>query len=245
MGFIINYAHRGASGHCPENTLAAFAEAIDLGATGIETDVHMTKDGRLVLIHDASLKRTTGINAYVKDLTLDELKAADAGSWFHKDYKGETVPTLEELLDFVRTKDVMLNLELKSGIVQYPGLEEKTVETVRRYKMDDRVIISSFNHYSLVKVKQIAPEMKTGILYSEGLYEPWVYARRLGASALHAAHYAVLPEFVQAARAVDIDYTPFTVNDTGVMARLLAAGVAGIVTDYPDRLAALLSLKGS
>ena len=245
MGFVINYAHRGASGHCPENTLAAFAKAIDLGATGIETDVHMTKDGRLVLIHDASLKRTTGINAYVKDLTLDEVKAADAGSWFHKDYKGETVPTLEELLDFIRTKDVMLNLELKSGIVQYPGLEEKTVETVRRYKMDDRVIISSFNHYSLVKVKQIAPEMKTGILYSEGLYEPWVYAQRLGASALHAAHYAVLPEFVQAAQAVDIDYTPFTVNDAGVMARLLAAGVAGIITDYPDRLAALLSLKGS
>jgi len=119
-------------------------------------------------------------------------------------------------------------------------LEEAVVEEIRRFGMSDRVILSSFNHYSLVKCKRLAPEVRMGILYMEGLYEPWDYASRIGAEALHAYHYAVLPEWVAQAAERGIAYHPFTVNEPAEMRRLLAAGVSGIITDYPDRLAELL-----
>jgi len=237
---VLNIAHRGASGHAPENTMAAFERCIELGATAIETDVQMTSDGSLVLIHDESLARTAGSPKLVKDVTLEELRRLDAGSWFDPAFRGERVPTLRELLELVKPYSLLLNLELKNGVVPYPGLEEAVVEEIRRFGMSDRVILSSFNHYSLVKCKRLAPEVRMGILYMEGLYEPWDYASRIGAEALHAYHYAVLPEWVAQAAERGIAYHPFTVNEPAEMRRLLAAGVSGIITDYPDRLAELL-----
>lgn len=245
MAKLINFAHRGAAGHRPENTIASFAYALELGATGIETDVQMTKDGHLVLIHDETLKRTAGTPDWVKDLTLEEVRSHEAGSWYHEDYRGEKIPTLEELLELVKGTDTIVNLELKNGFVQYPELERKVIDMVRAYGLAERTIISSFNHYSLVDCKKIAPEIRTGILYGEGLYEPWEYAKNIGAEALHAFHYAVRPEFVAAASEQGVVYNPFTVNEKHEMAGLIKAGVAGIITDYPDRLAELLSDQGA
>ncbi|AZK45056.1 glycerophosphodiester phosphodiesterase [Paenibacillus lentus] len=241
---VINFAHRGAAGHCPENTMIAFKRALEFGATGIETDVQMTKDGQLVLIHDETLRRTTGSPEWVKDVTLTELMSKDAGAWFHDDFRGEKIPTLEQLLELVKPLDMIINLELKNGIIRYPGLEGKVIELVRRFALSERVIISSFNHYSLVECKKLAPEIRTGILYMEGLYEPWAYAKRIGADALHAFQYAVVPELVAAASEYGMPYHPFTVNEKAEMQALIQAGVAGIITDYPDRLAELLTAEG-
>ncbi|THF73713.1 glycerophosphodiester phosphodiesterase [Cohnella fermenti] len=241
MAGLINFAHRGASAYCPENTMAAFVRGIELGANGIETDVQMTADGQLVLIHDELLARTTGSPKLVKDATLEEIKRLDAGSWFDPQFKGERVPTLAELLELVCGTGVQVNLELKNGVVLYPELEEAVIAEVRRYGLTEQVIISSFNHYSLVKCKLLAPEIRTGILYGEGLYEPWDYAGRVRADALHAFYYAVIPEWVEQAAARGIVYHPYTVNDAATMRRLVGMGVAGIITDYPDRLAAVLS----
>lgn len=241
----INFAHRGASGYCPENTMAAFAKALKLGATGIETDVQMTKDGKLVLIHDETLTRTAGLQQFVKDTPYAAIAELDAGSWFHASFASERVPLLEQLLDLVKDGDTVINLELKNGIVLYEGLEKKVIEMVRAYDRADRVIISSFNHYSLALCKQLAPEIRTGVLYMEGLYRPWEYAKTLQASALHANKYAVLPEWVAEAAENGIAYHPFTVNDPAEMARLLDAGVAGIITDYPDKLALALKARGA
>ncbi|EOS54525.1 glycerophosphodiester phosphodiesterase [Paenibacillus barengoltzii] len=240
MSDLINFAHRGAAGYYPENTMLAFAKALELGATGIETDVQMTRDGELVLIHDETLQRTAGTPEWVKDLTLTEIKQREAGSWFREEFAGERIPTLEELLDLVRNTDTIVNLELKTGVVLYPGIEQKVLDTVRRFGLSERIIISSFNHYSLVECKKLAPDIRTGILYMEGLYEPWDYAKRVGADALHAYQYALTPELVAEAKANGVVYHPFTVNDTKLMQALIAAGVAGIITDYPDRLAELL-----
>ncbi|GFR37128.1 glycerophosphoryl diester phosphodiesterase [Insulibacter thermoxylanivorax] len=241
MRTCVNFAHRGASGVCPENTMAAFVKAIELGATGIETDVQMTRDGRLVLIHDETLQRTAGVSGWVKDFTLDELRQLDAGAWYGEEFRGEKIPVLEELLELAKRHDLVLNLELKNGHVSYPGMEERTAEIVRRFRMCGQVIISSFNHYSLVLMKQAAPEIETAVLYMEGLYEPWVYARRIGASALHPYRLAVTPAWVQEAGKWGIRYHPFTVNEESEMRTMLDAGVSGIITDYPDRLAALLA----
>lgn len=244
MTDIINFAHRGAAGHYPENTMLAFAKALEMGATGIETDVQMTRDRQLVLIHDETLQRTAGTSEWVKDLTLAEIKQREVGSWFHEDFAGERIPALEELLDLVRGTDTIVNIELKTGVVLYPGIEQKVVDAVRHYGLSERVIISSFNHYSLVECKRLAPDIRTGILYMEGLYEPWDYAKRIGAEALHAYQYALTPELVTLAKANEVVYHPFTVNDPKVMLALINAGVAGIITDFPDRLAELLAKQG-
>lgn len=242
---IINFAHRGASAYCPENTMASFRKALELGATGIETDVQRTMDGRLVLIHDESLERTTGDKRLVKDVSFEELSALDAGTWFESSFACEGIPALEELLELVKDKETIVNLELKNGVVLYPGIEEQLIEAVRKYGLSDRVVISSFNHYSLAICKQLAPEIKTGILYMEGLYRPWDYAATLHADGLHAFKYAVLPEWVEEATAQGIAYHPFTVNDVREMERLIGFGVSGIITDYPDRLHALLKQRGA
>lgn len=241
MNSIINFAHRGASAVCPENTMAAFRRGLELGATGIETDVQMSLDGGLVIIHDEHLRRTTGADGLVKDKTLSELLELDAGSWFGPAFAGERLPVLEELLDLLKDRDTVLNIELKNGVFLYPGMEEKVIAAVRDYGMSDRVVLSSFNHYSLAYCKSLAPEIRTGILYSEGLYRPWDYADSLNADALHAYHPAVLPEFIAEAAAQGKVYHPWTVNDREVMKSLIAAGVAGIITDYPDVLAGLLA----
>ncbi|BFH61525.1 glycerophosphodiester phosphodiesterase [Paenibacillus azoreducens] len=243
MGNVINFAHRGSSKICPENTMAAFKKGLEQGATGIETDVQLSKDGRMVLIHDETLDRTTSGTGWVKDHTLEELKHLDAGSKFDPVFQGEQIPLLDELLELTKESGTIINIELKNGTVMYEGLEEKVIELVRAYHMSERVIISSFNHYSLSYCKKLAPEIRTGILYMEGLYEPWEYAKTLQADALHAYHRAVLPEFVAKAKSSGKAYHPFTVNDCEEMERLLQAGVDGIITDYPDRLAALLAAK--
>lgn len=122
---IINYAHRGASGYFPENTMLAFEKAVSLGATGIETDIHMTKDGVLVLIHDERVDRTTNGTGFVKDYTYKELLKLDAGSYFSKEFEGLKVPTLEELFQFASHNELKLDLELKNNIVQYENIEKK------------------------------------------------------------------------------------------------------------------------
>lgn len=221
--------------------MAAFRRALELGATGIETDVQMTSDGQLVLIHDESLQRTAGSPRLVKDVTLEELRELDAGSWFGPVFAGERIPTLRELLELVKPYEgVQINVELKNSVLPYPGMEKAVIEEIRFQAMGDRIILSSFNHYSLALCKQLAPEIRTGILYMEGLYEPWEYAARIGANALHAYHYAVLPEWVAQAAERCIAYHPWTVNEPAEMKRLLDAGAAGIITDYPDRLGELI-----
>lgn len=245
MKQTINFAHRGASAYCPENTMAAFRKALELRATGIETDVQRTADGRLVLIHDESLKRTAGDPRLVKDIRYDELTLLDAGSWFDPPFSNERVPSLDHLLELVKQTDIVLNLELKNGIVPYPGMEEEVIQAVRSHGLSEQVVISSFNHYSLALCKQLAPEIRTGILYMEGLYRPWDYASLLKADALHAYKFAVLPEWVEEAAAHGVVYHPFTVNEEEEMERLLAFGVSGIITDYPDRLNVVMDRRGA
>ncbi|MGO4530916.1 glycerophosphodiester phosphodiesterase [Paenibacillus sp. 2TAF8] len=241
MNKIEIIAHRGASAVCPENTMIAFERALELGATGIETDVQMSADGRLVLIHDETLQRTAGSEGWVKDCTYDKLRTLDAGSWFHSDFAGESIPSLEMLFNLVQGKKILLNVELKNGIVPYKGMEEKVIQVIREWKMEQQVVLSSFNHASLVKCKRIAPDIRTGLLYMEKLYRPYDYAAKLEASGLHPYKLAVAKEEVSAAVAQGIVTYPFTVNDPGDMEMMINMGVQGIITDFPDVLASLMT----
>ena len=158
---IINYAHRGASGYFPENTMLSFRKALELGATGIETDVQMSSDGVLLLIHDEDVTRTTNGSGLVKDFTNADLNNLDAGSWFSQNYKGEKIPTAEELIIFAKENNLLLNLELKNSVIIYPGIEEKIIEMIFKYKYENKVILSSFNHYSMVRCKKISKKIKS------------------------------------------------------------------------------------
>lgn len=225
-------AHRGASAEAPENTLAAFQLAIEQGADGIELDVHMTKDGELVVIHDETLERTTTGKGCIVAHTYQQISSYDAGSWFSDRHAKERVPRLVDVLELLKGKNLLLNIELKTGYVQYPGIEEKLIELLAEYNSQD-VIVSSFNHYSLRSLKKIAPHIPIGLLYMEGLVEPWLYAQRLGAHSLHPLYLNIMPELVIGCKQADIKLFPWTVDDTGVMQQIHNAGVDGIITNKP------------
>jgi glycerophosphoryl diester phosphodiesterase len=232
----VNYAHRGASGYYPENTMIAFEKAVEMGCTGIETDVQMTKDGVLVLIHDEMVNRTTDDVGLVKDFTYNELRRLDAGSWYSKEFMGAKIPSVDELLLFAGDKDIIINFEIKSGIIYYEGIEEKLIDLIYKYNFQDRVIISSFNHYSVVKCKEISKEIKTGLLYMEGLYKPEKYAKFVGANALHPYYLTLNRDIINGIKEEGILINVFTVNDVNYMKYLEDLGVDGIITNYPDKL---------
>jgi len=233
------FAHRGAAGEAPENTMAAFRLAVVQGADGIELDIQMSRDGELVVIHDETLERTTNGTGLVVQHTAAELRELDA-SRSMPDYPREKLPFLREVLEFLQPTGLELNIELKNGIVLYEGMEEKAIALVREFGMEGRVIFSSFNHYSLVKLADLAPGIERGVLYTDGLYEPWSYARLVGADALHPHFYCVYPEIVQGAHAAGVKVRPYTVDAIADMRRMLACGVDAIITNYPARLKAVM-----
>lgn len=233
------YAHRGASGEAPENTMAAFRLAVEQGAQGIELDVQMSADGELIVIHDETLDRTTNGSGLVVRHTAAELKTLDASYKFSA-YKGEPLPFLSEVLAFLVPTKLELNIELKNGIIFYEELEEKAVRLVREYGMGRRVVFSSFNHYSVAKLSRMAPDIESAILYAAGLYEPWDYAAKVGAKALHPLFYSVVKEFVDGAHRAGLKVRPYTVNEPDDIRRMIDVGVDAVITNYPARMKAIL-----
>lgn len=236
FGKTIIYAHRGASGAAPENTMAAFRKAAELGAHGIECDVQMTKDGRLVICHDEAVGRTSNGKGYIKDLTCEEIRSLDMGSWFSAEYAVEKMPLLEELLELIKRQGMYLNIELKNGIFIYEGMEEKVVDMVKSFGLQDKTIFSSFNHYSIYDIKKKHSQLITGALYMEGLYQPWKYLKELSCDCAHPFYMAARPEINEGCKQNDITINVFTVDDPKIAAELVKSGVEGIITNYPERM---------
>lgn len=234
------WAHRGASQYAPENTMEAFQLAISQGSDGIETDVHLTKDGQLVIMHDERIDRTTDGKGFIKDYTYKTLQTFNA-NYQHADYPFCHIPLLAELLALVKKNGIYLNIELKTDVIQYPGIENKVLALVKEYDLLPQVIFSSFNHYSLMKLRELDQSVKIGLLYMEGLYKPWHYAKSLDADALHPYYPCCeLDDYIQNAHAHHLSVHPWTVNDKDIILKLKAADVDAIITNDP-RLA--LSLK--
>ncbi|WP_313127417.1 glycerophosphodiester phosphodiesterase [Proteiniclasticum ruminis] len=230
------FAHRGNSSVYPENTMAAFRSALSVGAEGIETDVHLTKDGILVITHDEEISRVSDGKGQVKDMTLEELQRYDFGSWKGDAYKGEKIPTLKELLDLLKDTDLMLNIEIKMGFVLYPGIEEKLLELIKAEGFLSRVIFSSFNHYSIALIKQLEPEAKTAPLYECGLFQPHEYAKTLGASFIHSSYRSMDPRLLEDLKKNSIGVNLWTVNDIQTAQYFNTLGIDGIITDHPEEL---------
>jgi len=228
------FGHRGAAGHAPENTLISFSKALEMGCDGIELDVHLSKDNEIIVCHDERVDRTTDGIGFIKDLSTKEIKSLDAGKWYRGDYHGQSIPTLEEVIELIGDKNIMINIELKSGPIIYKGIEERVVEFINKYGLKDRVIVSSFNHYSLYAIKQFDNGIKTGALYMAGLYNPWEYASIMKADAIHPYFFSVNADIVKGCIEKGIMVNPYTVNDEKYLSLMAQMGVSGIITDFPD-----------
>ncbi len=228
------WAHRGASGYAPENTLAAFQKAIDLKADGIELDVQMTKDGQLVIIHDETVNRVSDGKGEVKNFTYEEIKRLNVNKKY-PEYGAVGIPSLEEVYRLIKDTELMINVELKNGIVFYENLEEKVMELTRRMGLEERVIYSSFNHYSVMKLKKLNPSIEAGFLYEDGHLDMPEYALKHGVEALHPALYNLqYPNFIQECRERSIKIRPWTVNGIEDMQMLCEQEMDAMITNYPD-----------
>lgn len=228
------WAHRGASGYAPENTLPSFEKAIELKADGIELDVQLTKDDKLVVIHDEWIDRTSDGKGWVKDFTLEELRHFNYNktmpSFAHAD-----IPTLEEVYELIRPTDLTINVEIKSGVVFYPEIEEKTMKLTRDMGMRERVLYSSFNHYTCKKLHALDPECYVGFLYADGPIDMAAYAKKHGANALHPALYNLqYPNYMQDAVKAGLDVNSWTINEKEHLALACKFGINAIITNYPD-----------
>ncbi len=224
--------HQGARGCAPGNTMASFERGLALEADLIELDVHLSADGHLVVIDDSTVDRMTNASGYVKDMTLAQLKELDAGSWYGPEFAGERIPTLAEVLEWAKGK-VSLVIEIKNGPIFYPGIEERVVEALEAYGMEENVI--SFDHRCVRRVKEPRPGA-TGILYVGRLTDPVAAASAAMADAIHPKADYLTAETVEAAHRAGLAVSTWTLNDPPQTKKFIGMGVDSIGTDYPDRL---------
>jgi len=238
------YAHRGASAYAPENTLEAFRLAMEMGADGIELDVHLTKDGELAVIHDEALDRTTNGTGQVKDFTMAQLKELDASNG-KAAYPGAKIPTLGEVYDLVRDSGMTVNVELKTDANFYPGIEAACLKLEREKGMTGRVIYSSFNHYTIANLRALDKDARLGLLYMSGLYEPWNYAKQVTAQYIHPFDASMLlPGLAEGCLENGIGINAWTIDDPGMMELCLEKG-ANIITNVPDTAISLRQSYGA
>jgi glycerophosphoryl diester phosphodiesterase len=240
----LNIAHRGASAYAPENTLAAFRLALEMGADGFELDVMLSADDHLVVIHDDRVDRTTDGSGLVRQKMLAELKALDAGTRFDVRFAGERIPTLQKVFDLVAGNRAFVNVEIKTDSLKGDGLEEKLVALIRRYGLEERLLISSFNSFALWRMRRLAPDLSLALLYAEDqrvhLRDRW-FAFLSRPDALNPSFCMATQEHVRWAKARGYRLYVWTVDEEPEMCRLITLGVDGIITNKPDLLRQVLA----
>ena len=230
------FAHRGASAYAPENTLEAFDLAAKMGADGVELDVHLCRSGEIVVAHDETVDRVSSGSGRIRELSLSELKSF-VFNRTHPEYANARMPLLSEVFQLLGPTGLSVNIELKNSIVDYPDLEKKVLTEVVRYFDPARIIFSSFNHHSMLSMKELAPEIPCGLLYEAVMIRPWEYAKQLGVDALHP-HYSqvLLPGGECAeARKAGIQVNTWTVNAPEAIDAVLQEGADIIITNVPDQ----------
>lgn len=245
-------SHRGANQVAPQNTIEAFKKSIEIGCDGFETDIHLTKDGIPVVCHNFTIDETSNGVGAIKDMTLEELRQYDFGSYKGDEFKGVKIPTLDEFLEVsasMGSKMKVLDIELKSEHFGQAGTElaEKTIDAVKNHGLFDKLLISSFDPALLVVCKKIDKNCKTGILYSPNQLislkiapRPVSFAKEIGADALHPYYMLVTRLYVERAHRAGIQVNPWTVNKDANAKHLINLGVDGIITDDPGMVNGLL-----
>lgn len=234
-------AHRGASGSAPENTMAAFHKAVIAGADMIELDVRLTKDFHIVVHHDQSVKRTTGAKGRIWNLSLQQLRLLDAGSWFDPKFHRERIPTLREVMEFLLPTNVALNIEVKTDGDQRTRtrFEECVILIIMEKRFEERAIVSSFDHKFIKRVHDLFPAIKTGALYHPArdvLKRPSSLCKKIGASAFICSHTHLRPHMAEDVRSHGLIMATYGINTPRHLDAALAVGVDAVVTDWPEKI---------
>lgn len=242
-------AHRGGAKLAPENTIAAFKNAINIGVEMIEIDVHLSKDSEIIVIHDDDLRRTSNGQGKIKDLTLEEIKKYDAGSWFDEGFNKEKISTLAEVLQSINGQAKLL-IEIKSGDEKYPGLEKRIVEAIKEQNALDWVVVQSFNKNSVLRIKKMYPELITYCLLGDNFNEFYdELVKKLESNqnidlefnGIATHHSKLNANKVDILHKAGYKVYTYTVNKTEDMQNVIDYGVDGIITDSPDVLKKKLS----
>lgn len=237
---MLIYAHRGARGYAPENTMSAFHQALNCNADGIELDVQLTKDQQLVICHDHTIDRTSSGTGWIKDFTLAQLKTLDFGTWFAPSFAGESIPTFQDFFAWYVTTPLLLNIEIKNGPVIYEGIEEQLISTMisnipKDFDLYNRIIISSFYHPSLVKIKQINRQIKTGVLFDDRPIDVLSLIQQTKADYLHPHWHYLERNWIEAAHEAGIGVNSYTINTQEEFDFSCATNIDGLFSDFPDR----------
>lgn len=240
-------AHRGSSAHAPENTLAAFQLAAEQGADAIELDVDLTRDGQAIIMHDATIDRTTDGQGAVHALTLEEIRRVDAGAWKGAMFKGERVPLLDEVFAAVGRR-VLINVEVKDLSLRSNGVEAKVAALVQQHNLFERVIISSFNPFALRRIKHSEPRLTCGLLVAPNLpvylRQAWLAPLIPHLDARHPHHSQVNQSLVEKWHARGQRVNVWTVNEAATLRAMTQAGVDGIIGDDPILMRRTLEQAG-
>lgn len=234
-------AHRGASGSTPENTMAAFHKAVVAGADMIELDVRLTKDFHIVVHHDRNVRRTTNGKGNIHDLTLQQLRVLDAGSWFDAKYHRERIPTLREVMEFLLPTNVNLNIEVKTDgdPRKRTRFEECVILIIMEKRFQERALVSSFDHRFIKRMHELFPDIKTGALYHpvrDARKKPSTLCSRIGASTFICRHTQLRPQMVTDAHSHKLAIATYGVNTPRHFEKVTHLGVDAVVTDWPDKI---------
>ncbi|MBN9648021.1 glycerophosphodiester phosphodiesterase [Terrisporobacter glycolicus] len=238
------FAHRGASGDYPENTILAFSKALSIGVDGIELDVHKSKDGQLVVIHDEDVQRTFKGRGLIKDYTLDEIKSFLCRKFEFIENEDCKIPTLREVFELVKNENIILNVEAKTDLIHY-DLEQDLLDLIKEYGIEDKIFISSFNHKCLNILQNLDNRFKYGALYEyKKDYAPEAnvveHAKKLKVYSINISKQLVSKEVVDLAHKNNIKVFVYTVNKPNVMRKMIALNVDGVFSDYPDLMNEIL-----
>jgi len=227
-------AHRGASGYCPENTIPAFKRAVEMGATTIELDVQMTKDGELIVMHDFVLDRTAGGEGLIMDSTMDYISTLDAGIWYDKKFKGTHIPTLKEVLEVIPAS-IRIDIEIKKLAIDSRHFEEKVFNLVKDMNRLDNVYFSSFDHQLLLRLQSLGAD-KLAMLIGSNMVEPWNYLEMIGLRCIIIKQSLAFinKDFIQQAHNHQIEIFSYTVNSKAHAQLFEEFEIDGIITNYLD-----------
>jgi glycerophosphoryl diester phosphodiesterase len=242
---VMLFGHRGYSHLAPENTLAAFSLLLEHGIPGVELDVRLSRDGKVVVIHDENVKRVTGVDALVQDCPASKLRRLDAGSWFGGTFRDEGIPLLDEVFELSGDR-LYYDIELKWGQRRSNGLEETVVERIRSHGMTDRCLISSFNPYCIRRVQAVAPEIPTAHIYARHRDVPLLLRRGQAGMVIPTPY--MKPRSSQVTRISSFllrrmlrsRILAWTVDDPAEATRLIHLGVRGIISNHPSKIKAAL-----
>ncbi|MBQ8892828.1 MAG: hypothetical protein IJ043_00285 [Clostridia bacterium] len=240
------YGHRGSRTRRPENTMLSYRLAYEEGADGIEIDIRTTADGEIVISHDDSLKRCAGIDMKISDLTWDVLSTipVHCPDKFGPTFMGSAfIPRLEEVFDWLKNNHCLINIEVKRQLNrEYGYIEKKTLDMIKAYGLEERVIFSSFDEYILLKLKELDPAVKTCWLFDTAMADAGKRAKEMGNDAINPS-IASAEQYDDLDKAVELglDVNVWTVNDLHTAQRLAAKGATGLITDLPRELCALFA----